>query len=223
MNSSIVLTLSLLLVMFGAGFSSASWGFKLGREALKGITQPDTRPTNNLTGTKGNSDRREKVVMLQEDKIIKNVKNTILNGGIVEKQTAKKEGSEQQKPKANSAQSSQSKQNFPIVSRDAGVVLEVNDIRQWGNSLVLDVNLKNEGDQAVRFLYSFLNITDEQGRVLSASTEDLPGELPPNGRRYYGIITIPITLLDDAKEISLELTDYPNQKLDLKMSKIKID
>ena len=223
MNSSIVLTLSLLTLMFGAGFSSASWGFKLGREALKGITQPDTRPTNNLTGQKGNSDRREEVVMLQEEKIIKNVKNTILNGGIVEEKTAKKEDSQKQQAKAKSSEVTQSKQNFPIVSSDAGVVLEVNDIRRWGNSLVLDVNLKNEGDRAVRFLYSFLNITDEQGRVLSASTEDLPGELPPNGRRYYGIITIPTTLLDNAQEISLELTDYPDQKLDLKMSKIKID
>ncbi|MGK7921747.1 MAG: hypothetical protein AB4080_17265 [Trichodesmium sp.] len=223
MNSSIVLTLSLLALMFGAGFSSASWGFKLGREALKGITQPDTRPTNNLTGGTGNSDRREEVVMLQEDKIIKNVKNTILNRGIVEDKTAKKENSDKKQAKAKSSEATESKQSFPIVSSDAGVVLEVNDIRTWGNSLVLDVNLKNEGDRAVRFLYSFLNITDEQGRVLSASTEDLPGELPPNGRRYYGIITIPTTLLDNAKEISLELTDYPAQKLELKMSKIKID
>lgn len=223
MNSSIVLTLSLLALMFGAGSSSASWGFKLGREALKGITQPDTRPANNLTGAKGNSGRREEVVLLQEDKIIKNVKNIVLNGGIVEEKTAKKEDSQKQQAKAKSSEVTQSQQNFPIVSSDAGVVLEVNDIRRWGNSLVLDVNLKNEGDRAVRFLYSFLNITDEQGRVLSASTEDLPGELPPNGRRYYGIITIPTTLLDNAKEISLELTDYPAQKLNLKMSKIKID
>lgn len=72
-------------------------------------------------------------------------------------------------------------------------------------------------------MYSFLNVTDDQGRSLSASTEDLPGELPPNGRRYYGIITIPVALLDNAQELSLELTDYPDQKLDLKMSKIKID
>ncbi len=222
MNSSIVLTLGLLALMFGAGLSSASWGFKLGREALKGITQPDTRPTNNLAGAKGRSNRREEVVLLKEDKIITNVKNTIINGGIVEEKTTQ-EGSQKQRAKAKSSQTSQSKQSFPIVSSDAGVVLELNDVRKWGNSLVLDVNLKNEGDRAVRFLYSFLNITDEQGRVLSASTEDLPGELPPNSRRYYGIITIPITLLDNAKELSLELTDYPAQKLDLKMSKIKID
>jgi len=222
MNSSIFLTLGLLALMFGAGLSSASWGFKLGREALKGITQPDTRPTNNLANAQGNSNRREELVFLKEDKIIINVKSTIINGGVVEKKTAK-EDSQKKQGKAKSNQATQSQQTFPIVSSDGGVVLEVNDVRRWGNSLVLDVNLKNQGDRAVRFLYSFLNITDEQGRVLSASTEDLPGELPPNGRRYYGIITIPITLLDNAKELSLELTDYPAQKLDLKMSKIKID
>ncbi|MGB3512967.1 MAG: hypothetical protein WBA93_27885 [Microcoleaceae cyanobacterium] len=222
MNSTIVLTLSLLGLMFGAGLSSSSWGFNLGREALKGITQPDTRPTNNLAGAKGTSTRQDNVVLLKEDKILANVQNLIANGGVVEEKTAKKD-SEKKSPQAKSSEPSQPKQSFPIVSRDAGVVLEVNDVRRWGNSLVLDVNLKNEGEQSVRFLYSFLNVTDNQGRVLSASTEDLPGELPPNGRRYYGIVTIPIALLDNAKELSLELTDYPDQKLELKMSKISVD
>ena len=222
MNSSIFLTLGLLALMFGAGLSSASWGFKLGREALKGITQPDTRPTNNLTGAQGNLNRREELVFLKEDKIIRNVKNIIINGGVVEEKTAKEDSKEKQ-GKTKSNQTTQTKQAFPIISSDAGIVLEVYNMRRWGNSLVLDVNLKNQGDRSVRFLYSFLNITDEQGRVLSASTEDLPGELPPNARKYYGIITIPVTLLNNAKELSLELTDYPDQKLNLKISKIKID
>ncbi|NET16449.1 MAG: hypothetical protein F6K08_28325 [Okeania sp. SIO1H6] len=222
MNSSIVLTLSLLTLMFGAGLSSASWGFRLGREALKGITQPDTRPTNNLAGARDNSSRQEGLVFLEEEKVIASVKNIIRNGGVVEDKTTKKD-SQKKQAKVQSTEENQSQQSFPIVSSDAGVALEVNDVRRWGNSLVLDVNLKNDGDRSVRFLYSFLNVTDDQGRSLSASTEDLPGELPPNGRRYYGIITIPIALLDNAKELSLELTDYPDQKLDLKMSKIKID
>ncbi|NEQ75995.1 MAG: hypothetical protein F6K23_24950 [Okeania sp. SIO2C9] len=222
MNSSIVLTLSLLSLMFGAGLGSASWGFKLGREALKGITQPDTRPTNNLAGARNNSNRQEGLVFLEEEKVIASVKNIIRNGGVIEEKTTKKD-SQNKQAKVQSSQENQSQQSFPIVSSDAGVALEVNDVRRWGNSLVLDVNLKNEGDRAVRFLYSFLNVTDDEGRSLSASTEDLPGELPPNGRRYYGIITIPVALLDNAKELSLELTDYPDQKLDLKMSKIKID
>ncbi|MDY7003740.1 MAG: hypothetical protein SWX82_07195 [Cyanobacteriota bacterium] len=222
MNSSIVLTLSLLTLMFGAGLGSASWGFKLGREALKGITQPDTRPTNNLAGARNNSNRQEGLVFLEEEKVIARVKNIIRNGGVIEDKTTKKD-SQNKQAKAKSSQENQSQQSFPIVSSDAGVALEVNDVRRWGNSLVLDVNLKNEGDRSVRFLYSFLNVTDDEGRSLSASTEDLPGELPPNGRRYYGIITIPVALLDNAKELSLELTDYPDQKLDLKMSKIKID
>ncbi len=222
MNSSIVLTLNLLALMFGAGLSSASWGFSLGREALKGITQPDTRPTNNVAIAKGSLNHREGLVLLEEEKIIVNIRNFILNGGIVEEKTTKKDSKKKQ-AQAKPSEATQPQQSFPIISSDSGVVLEVNDVRRWGNSLVLDVNLKNEGDQAVRFLYSFLNVIDDQGRILSASTEDLPGELPPNGRRYYGIITIPIALLDNAKELSLELTDYPDQKLDLKMSKIKIN
>ncbi|MDJ0554091.1 MAG: hypothetical protein QNJ68_06575, partial [Microcoleaceae cyanobacterium MO_207.B10] len=81
MNSTIVLTLSLLALMFGAGLSSASWGFSLGREALKGITQPDTRPTNNIAGTKGTGTRKENVVLVKEEKIVANVKKIIRNGG----------------------------------------------------------------------------------------------------------------------------------------------
>lgn len=222
MNSTIVLTLGLLALMFGAGLSSASWGFNLGREALKGITQPDTRPTNNLAGAKDTSTHREEVVLLKEEKIVANVKNLIKNGGVVEEKTAKAD-SEQKQAKPQSSQATQPKQSFPIVSRDGGVVLEVEDVRKWGSSLVLDVNLKNEGNQSVRFLYSFLNVTDDQGRVISASTEDLPGELPPNGSKYYGIVTIPIALLDNAKELSMDLTDYPDQKLKLKLSKIRVD
>lgn len=37
MNFSIFLILGLLVLMFGVGLSSVFWGFKLGREVLKGI------------------------------------------------------------------------------------------------------------------------------------------------------------------------------------------
>jgi hypothetical protein len=47
-NSTVALTFILLTLMFGAGIVSAAAGFSIGREALKGITQPDARPTNKV-------------------------------------------------------------------------------------------------------------------------------------------------------------------------------
>jgi len=44
-NSTVALTLILLVLMVGAGVVSAVYGYSLGREALKGVKQPDVRPT----------------------------------------------------------------------------------------------------------------------------------------------------------------------------------
>ena len=80
LNSTVVLTLVLLVLMVGAGFTSATWGYKLGREALKGITQPDARPVNNLTDSQGKPVRRDSVTFLKEDQILKDVKARIEGG-----------------------------------------------------------------------------------------------------------------------------------------------
>ena len=226
LNSTVVLTLILLTLMFGAGLTSASWGFTVGRQALKGITQPDVRPGNNAGGTKGSSNPREEVSILNEKDILKAVKAR-MEGRDVDKGTAKG-NSDADKATAKSAQAKKpvkqenAKTKFPVNSRDGGVTLEVSSIRERGSSLLLDVSMKNEGSQSVRFLYSFLNVTDDQGRALSASAEDLPGELPPNGEVYYGTVSIPTALLDNAKQLSLTLTDYPNQKLQLQISGISV-
>ena len=112
--------------------------------------------------------------------------------------------------------------DLPIKGKDQGVTLEVVKINQQGGSLLLDVNLRNDSRKAVRFLYSFLDVRDDQGRALSAITDGLPGELPANGENFSGTVRIPTALLNDAKQISLTLTDYPDQKLQLKISKIPV-
>ncbi|MDY6936704.1 MAG: hypothetical protein SWY16_03470 [Cyanobacteriota bacterium] len=75
LNSTIVLTATLLLSMFGAGLISAIWGFSIGRDALQGVTQPDVRPTNNLLGDREGSRQGEAVQFLQEEEILKQVEN----------------------------------------------------------------------------------------------------------------------------------------------------
>lgn len=219
-NTTLALTLSLLTLMLGAGVASGSWGYKLGREALKGITQPDVRPTNNLINNKRRSSTQIEVALLKEKDIIKNVKARMDGTDKTpDQESSKKTESKSQKKKTEKVETSVT---LPLSSRHSDVFIEVSSVRQRSGYLVLDVNLKNEGSETVRFLYSFLNVTDNQGRTLSATAEDLPGELPPNSDTYQGTISIPMTLLDKAKDISLALTDYPNQKVQLKLSGIPI-
>jgi hypothetical protein len=242
-NSTVALTLILLAMMLGAGFVSAMWGFTLGHEALKGVTQPDVRPTKKLADNQQTTPGKEGVPILREEDILTNV-NAYMNGKGEGSKTNKSKTDKTDKKDAQANNSSQSETEekpspepftteasftstdsqlkLPIKSQDRGVTLEVRSASQQGGSLLLNVSLKNEGGNAVRFLYSFLNVTDDQGRALSAITEGLPGELPANGEEFSGTVSIPAALLENANKLSLTLTDYPDQKLQLKMAEIPV-
>lgn len=224
-NSTVVLTLILLALMFGAGVTSSVWGFTIGREALKGTTQPDIRPSNNAgSGKQGTQATKDQVSILKEKDILTTVKARV-EGRDPDKTTAQgntKADKASSKPAAKKSVAPNASAKFPLNSRDGGVTLEVSAASQRSNSMLLDVSMKNEGSQPVRFLYSFLNVTDDRGRALSASAEDLPAELPPNGQVFYGTVSIPTALLENAKEVSLTLTDYPGQKLQLQISGIPV-
>ncbi|MEG4502195.1 hypothetical protein QUA81_00950 [Microcoleus sp. F6_B4] len=224
-NSTVVLTLILLALMFGAGVTSSVWGFTIGREALQGTTQPDVRPSNNAgSGKPGKTASKDQVSILKEKDILATVKARV-EGRDPEKTTAganTKTEKASSKPAAAKKPAENASAKFPLNSRDGGITLEVSAASQRNNSMLLDVSMKNEGSQAVRFLYSFLNVTDDRGRALSATAEDLPSELPPNGQVYYGTVSIPTALLENAKEVSLTLTDYPSQKLQLQISGIPV-
>lgn len=229
-DSTISLTIILLVLMLGAGCVSAIWSFSIGHEALKGIRQPDLRPTSDLATRQSSRARRKGAAILNEGEILASVKARMSGKAQPDKTTAataKAEPAKATEVKADaSAQANATQavaeQKLPIASNDRGIVFTVRSAKSQGGSLALEVSLKNEGTQSVRFLYSFLNVTDENGRAISASTEGLPGELPANGEEYSGTVSIPVSLLTDANSLSLALTDYPNQQLQLKMSGIPI-
>lgn len=79
-NPTVALTLILLSLMLSAGMTSAIWGYKLGRESLKGVTQPNTRPINNADGSSEQQHRGE-LTLLKEVDILANVKAQIEGGG----------------------------------------------------------------------------------------------------------------------------------------------
>lgn len=220
LNSTVILTVVLLIMMFGAGLFSSSWGYKLGREALKEISQPDMRPSH-LTGKKSNGERSESVQMLKEDDILKSIKQQMEGkaeeGTVAVASTSVSDPQPTPKPAASNSSSV-----FPIVSRDGGITMQVTSASRKGTTLRLKVSLKNEGEESVRFLYSFLNVTDDKGRALSASVDELPGQVPPDNKVYSGIVSIPTVLLENADELAMSLTDYPDQNLQLQMSGIPI-
>ncbi len=214
-NSTVALTFILLTLMFGAGIITGAWGFAIGREALKGITQPDARPTNKVGKKSGSAHATDELAVLPEADIIKTVK-VRLDGN------AKSASVSTSQPKPEPEKTATAPAKFPIISQDKGVTVEVSGVRQRKDSVVFDVSMRNEGTRSVKFLYSFLNVTDEQGRVLSADTDGLPTELPPNNQKFAGTVSLSTTLLDKAQKISIQLTDYPDQKLQLRMADIPV-
>jgi serine/threonine protein kinase len=146
---------------------------------------------------------------LKEEDIIKAVKSRSKN-----KNQAKK-------PEKSAEETLQPR--FPMTAESEGVTMSVKSIRYSGDNLLLRVSMQNQGTDSVQFLYSFLDITDDRGRTLSAITEGLPAELPAKGAEFKGTISIPTALLDDVKLISLFLTDYPAQKLKLQFENISVE
>jgi hypothetical protein len=218
-NPTVTLTLILLSLMVGAGITSASWGYKLGREALKGITQPDTRPINNITDSQGKALRREgSLAFLKESDILANVKARMGGtAGTASLDTADKTEPAKASPKTNAAS------GLPLFAESRAVTLGVQAVRKQGASLVLDISMQNNSAKAVQFLYSSMEITNDQGRLLSASAQGLPEELAPNGEPDKGTITVPLNLLDGAQSLSLSLTDYPEQQVQLRLSGIPVE
>ncbi|MBD6615813.1 hypothetical protein FNW02_08215 [Komarekiella sp. 'clone 1'] len=229
LNSTVLLTLILLTLMLGAGSVSAFLGFNIGSSALKGITTPDGRPATKFASSKTNS-QQGGLALLKEQEILKIVKARIEGKTKAAKSENLEEDDEEtnsskQKPEEKPPEVTEEKlqPGFPITAQSEGVTLSVQSARYSGGDLLLKVKMQNKGTDSVRFLYSFLDVTDDKGRTLSASTEGLPAELPLNGPTFSGTVSIPTALLDDVKKVSLALTDYPAQKLKLEVSDIPVE
>lgn len=212
--------------MFAAGATSAQLGLKLGTDALKEITQPEISPTRNRKEQEEGLGKGNAISFLSEDKILQRVK--AIEEGKVPAEKSPENKAEAKKPDKAAAEPEKAPEpkkaegNFPLTSKSQDVTLNINSVQKDGSWLIMDVSLKNDSDRSVQFLYSFLNITDEQGRALSATTEGLPGELPADQKNYSGKIKISTALLDNAKQLSLTLTDYPDQQLQLQLANIPV-
>lgn len=228
LNSTLALSLLLLSLMLGAGFVSAAAGFALGRQALKGVRQPEARPTKKPLGHRPGINDSETPILLKESDILatvlKRTRQGTASGDSLTKPKAEESVAAQPSPQSSPSPSpTPDAASFPFISQDKDVKLEILGARRQGGSLLLDVSLQNESAQPIRFLYSFLDVSDNNGRPLSAIAEGLPGELPPRSDAFKGTVRIPTALLEDAQSISLMLTNYPDQALSLKVEGIPLN
>lgn len=224
LNSTAILTLVLLTSMVGSGYVSSMLAYGIGREALKSVTKPDARPATKIKTRKPTSQKEGAVVMLKEQDILNTVKARIAGKGkkVRPQKVRQTSQSNTMPPKAQLVAAKETPQpGFPISNTNQDVTLSVTSARYSGGALVLKLDFKNKGDRTVRFLYSFMDVTDDRGRALSANTEGLPEELPPEANNT-GTISIPTALLDDVKSLSLQLTDYPEQQLQLQVANIPV-
>ena len=201
-----------------AGAISTSWGYNLGKEALQGITSPDSRPDNDAAEAPDTEQTPQPLVLIDEKTVLNQVKNQI---------TGQFAPSTNPTPVAASPEPAKSKddgavRSLPKSTTSKNITFTVTGVRSQGGTVLLDVELKNRSQRMVQFLYSFLEVTDELGRPLSAIVEDLPNELPPGNVSARGVISIPSILLDGVFVVDLQLTDYPEQSLQLSLDNIPI-
>lgn len=215
MTPSASLTILLLLLMAGTGIASTSWGYNLGREALKGIVQPDFRPTADSSGREGKRPEPAPLKLLDEAQLLAKTKAITQTVPVEKKNPEPVEPPTTQAPPQAAPLSRKAAAKLPITTTAQKVTLSVVGASRVGDSLVLEVTLRNQGDRAVQFLYSFLEMADDQGDPLSAIVEDLPSDLPPDGATMRGKVIVPAVLLEGVKSLQLSLTDYPDQQLQL--------
>ncbi len=217
-NSTLLFFMAFFLTAIALGVGSGFWAYSQGGEALKGVRKPDDSPTRKLTG-KTQKNQQKQPQLLDEKKILKQLSLETSKASKPKDKEKKKNDTKTEKKEIISSEDST---DLPLIAQKNGVILEIVKIDREGNSLTLNVNLRNEGSQSVKFLYSFLEVRDDRDRALSAITDGLPSEIPVSGENFSGTIRIPTALLDEVKNLSLTLTDYPDQKLELKLDKIPV-
>jgi uncharacterized protein affecting Mg2+/Co2+ transport len=201
------------------GAASAVAGLSIGREALKGITQPDTRPTSNLANRKGDKAQRDKLVILKEEDILASVKAQM---GTNLRDTTKLGANSAPSPSNPKPTPEVKASGLPVSVQSQGILLEVVSAKQQGDDLVLNLTLRNKGSRTVRFLSSFLDVTDDAGRLINARVEGLPNDLPPSEETASSTVIISLAVLEEAKKLTITLTDYPDQQLQLKLPGVPV-
>lgn len=201
-NPTIVLIFFWLVGTVAAGVISGLKGYNLAEISLKGVAQPKEIAVKKPGENSPKISRQEKALkFVDEKKIIASVQNYI---------------------QLESDQSPNSIEQQDYQATSLGVILKITKIYHKEDTLYLEVKMTNKTGQALRFLYNTLEVKNETGREISPITEGLPEEITGNGKEYSGVVKIPLALLDNSQKLSLSLSNYPDQKVQLTISQIPI-
>jgi hypothetical protein len=224
-DPSIRLTLFLLLGVLGLGILSMVVGYFFGHESLKGVTQPDMNPF--VASSAQGQYPREGGYLIKESDIIAKVERE--TKGISKSNepkkaptTDKKDSKDAKASPSPTADKNQQSVSLPTTVQSQGVKLEVRALTVESEGFTLDVTMRNESAKEIQFLYDFLDIVDDQSQTLSATVNGLPTKLSPKSETYSGVIKISGVSPSSVKWISLGLSDYPDQTVELKIPKILI-
>ncbi|MFN3679616.1 hypothetical protein [Thermosynechococcus sp.] len=214
---------SLVLISTTAAITlvTALIGYHLGRESLRGVSQPVVNPILGSAVNANDQTQGERSPILDEAQIIAQTKARITEmiERSAERQIVPAPTTANEPPAAEPEVS----RTLPIVAEDKGVRLEISHVDTIGQDFALQVSLKNDSSQGVQFIYTFLEIKDDKGNLLSALTEGLPTELPPGSDLVKGTILIPKSLLGNTKTLTLRLASYPNQDVQLQAANIPVE
>jgi hypothetical protein len=207
-DRALLMTSILLVLMLGAGLFSGIIGFTLGHAALKGVTQPDIRPSNKSINQQNLKTRGLEVI--GEQQMLAQARDLM---GLP------KQGEDDKSPQFSN--SDKPTLVFPIEGKDQGIILIVKSAQPEGNNIKLEASLRNQGSQAVKLEPGVLTLRDDREQPLNASIVGLPSNLAANGKDVGIKILVPKGEIGISKTVSLNLTDA-DRKLQLEMSDIPV-
>ncbi|MGB8703366.1 MAG: hypothetical protein WCD18_28445 [Thermosynechococcaceae cyanobacterium] len=225
-DPSVRVTFYLLLAVIALGAFSALIGFLFGHESLKGVTQPDMNPFVSNSSTQNQYPRQGNYLLKESDilaKVERETKGIVKSGDV--KQSAKDKDKKDDKSKDSKASPTPSSSPvvaaaLPLSVQSQGIKLDIRDLSADADGVTLTVEMKNNGAQPVQFLYDFLDISDDQSQFFSAEVKGLPTKFPAKSETFNGAIRVLGVSPNSSKWISLDLSDYPDQKVQLKVPKI---
>lgn len=207
------------------GAATGFVGYLFGRNSLRGITQPDLNPFLNSAG-ETNQSPRQGVSFLKESELIKKVQAQTRGSTAKPAKPKKKDATPAQKsekkPEAKKPEIKKADGSFPIQLESEKVKLDIRSLVQKDDEIVLSVAMVNGSSEPVQFIYTFLDVADNKGYSLSSEVIGIPETLKPNSETHIGTIRILDTPPGAATRLSLKLTDYPDQKINLEIKDIPV-
>ncbi|KFF41381.1 MAG: hypothetical protein ucyna2_00804 [Candidatus Atelocyanobacterium thalassa isolate SIO64986] len=216
-NSTVKLTVLLSLLMLGTGIIGAYFSYEAGSQALKGVNQLSTNPSKKLIDTSNTFTKPTKFKPIDE----KTVLSKVYDYTNQKKELVSFQKNKFQKDNIQNIYNKTS-QSLPLQVVDQEVILEIKEALNDGETMLLKINLQNRGADEIKFLYSSLEIHDDQSYSLGAIIRGLPDVLPPKSNVFSGEIRIPNFSVKGSTTLSLKLTNYPDRKLKFNINNIPV-